>query len=691
MRRGPTLLANRRRRSFALGAGAATLAVATAVSAAGLSWSDPAADGDGAASNAPAGHFETITLVTGDQVVIRDDGKTRHAPQVIPAQGRESVGFSVYEHDGHVTVLPSDAKPLTTAGVVDPRLFEVTGLLAEGHGDADGDSLPLLVDDEPTLQSKEDAGDVWETVVSGSSDAADSSPALWLDDSDMPAVASGDAEGDHEVAVSVVDRDGEPADFASVSLFELSDDAPPEQVVVEDGEGSAVVPAGEYAVQVDVDDDVDGDATQRSLLTEPLVSVDADTALDYDARDAEEVSVSLDVPDTQVRNATVGIERTGDVSGIGFLIMEQDFEGIHIGHVGEPTSDDELETRVMGSWEGAADDATAPAYHAAWAEFGEVPAGFDAELAESDMAEVESSYRADVVEGTSGEKSWTAFSDSGWGMGPIFDVELPGSRVDFHNVDESISWEPSLEQYDEDHYSTAMTATAADREPGETYSEVWNSAVFGPGLPSGADWTWAERDGDAMDIVVPMHSDGDPRRYGHTDNDSARTALYADDELLEETENAGDVIADVPAGSADYRLEVDVTGGDAAEFSTEVSAAWTFASESGDDAEALPISALRFAPDELDDHNRAEAGGSVDVPITVQSQDRDVDVETLDVSASFDAGDTWEELDVVDDDGTFSVQIDHPDDAEHTSLQATMVDSDGNTAELTVIHAYGLH
>ncbi|MBP2328413.1 subtilisin family serine protease [Kibdelosporangium banguiense] len=84
----------------------------------------------------------TITLLTGDKVVL---GGPRGA-RVLPARGRERIGFrqskDVY---GDIHVVPDDAVPLLQANRIDPRLFNVTKLVAGGYDDTQRTDIPLIV------------------------------------------------------------------------------------------------------------------------------------------------------------------------------------------------------------------------------------------------------------------------------------------------------------------------------------------------------------------------------------------------------------------------------------------------------------------------------------------------------------------------------------------------------------------
>ncbi|WP_433509525.1 S8 family serine peptidase [Nonomuraea sp. CA-143628] len=81
-----------------------------------------------------------ITLITGDQVHLAEE-----APSIQPAKGREHIPFSTYTRNGHQYVVPRDAISLVSRGLLDERLFDVTGLLADGYGDAARADIPVIV------------------------------------------------------------------------------------------------------------------------------------------------------------------------------------------------------------------------------------------------------------------------------------------------------------------------------------------------------------------------------------------------------------------------------------------------------------------------------------------------------------------------------------------------------------------
>ena len=88
----------------------------------------------------------TVTLLTGDRVTLGPGADGQPTVQVEPRADRpEHLGFSVRrEGPGQVSVIPSDVAPLVP-DVLDPALFDVTGLVEMGYDDAHRADLPVIV------------------------------------------------------------------------------------------------------------------------------------------------------------------------------------------------------------------------------------------------------------------------------------------------------------------------------------------------------------------------------------------------------------------------------------------------------------------------------------------------------------------------------------------------------------------
>ncbi|WP_431727805.1 S8 family serine peptidase [Verrucosispora sp. TAA-831] len=109
--------------------------------AAGLVPASPAGAADAAGSAPlPGGDTRTATLITGDRVTVTADGGV----SVVPGPGRSEIPMLTSTIAGRVRVVPADALPLLRADRLDPRLFDVTGLLADGYDDDRRADLPII-------------------------------------------------------------------------------------------------------------------------------------------------------------------------------------------------------------------------------------------------------------------------------------------------------------------------------------------------------------------------------------------------------------------------------------------------------------------------------------------------------------------------------------------------------------------
>ncbi len=118
------------------------------------------------AAPAPGG---SVTLVTGDRVLLRPDGRVM---TVEPAPGREHIPITRYSSGDHEHVVPHDAVPLLTADRLDARLFDITLLREFGYDDHRA-TLPLILPGNRTLAAARD-GSRWPAL-------ATSGGKVWLD------------------------------------------------------------------------------------------------------------------------------------------------------------------------------------------------------------------------------------------------------------------------------------------------------------------------------------------------------------------------------------------------------------------------------------------------------------------------------------------------------------------------------
>ena len=98
----------------------------------------------------------TITLITGDRVTVQSVAPSAHggvpvhgAPRVTAGPGRSKIPVTITQRNGEFTVMPQaqDMAALVASGQLDPQLFNVTRLIADGFGDDKRGDLPLVVTD----------------------------------------------------------------------------------------------------------------------------------------------------------------------------------------------------------------------------------------------------------------------------------------------------------------------------------------------------------------------------------------------------------------------------------------------------------------------------------------------------------------------------------------------------------------
>ncbi|MFD4506309.1 S8 family serine peptidase [Streptomyces sp. NPDC058457] len=125
-------------------AGAAGLlagAVTPATAAPGSLVTTPVTPLTGPSTTTPP---QTVTLITGDTVTLTVGPDGKNAVDVRRGKGREAATFLSSEKNGEISVLPADAIPLIKAGRLDPALFNVSQLVAQGYTDAKTGSTPVI-------------------------------------------------------------------------------------------------------------------------------------------------------------------------------------------------------------------------------------------------------------------------------------------------------------------------------------------------------------------------------------------------------------------------------------------------------------------------------------------------------------------------------------------------------------------
>ncbi|MGC4803628.1 S8 family serine peptidase [Micromonospora sp. DT233] len=502
----------------------------------------------------------------------------------------------------------------------------------------------------------------------------------------------------YEVTISHVGHDGRPtADYSSslvnLGAFGYAD--------VYDADGTATVrlPKGRYGLlsYLFATDDA-GEPAGAATLARPEVVVDRPLRLTVDARATKPVLNT--VPQRGAVPHLIDVSSTffaADESTYSFGLWSASFEGLTSGHLGAASTAERFVATIGSQW--AEEDTADSRYLYALLEAfpGRMPTGFVKHYRSGDLATVTHTFR-DAYPGLEAERIvlGTPEYNTG-GSALVLPTPTPGRRVEHYSTNR-VRWETELDFGTREPEGWLETQAMLLSRPtayraGRTSHETWGAAPYGPSFPKRYwEGEGITRTGDIIVADLPVHSDaaGHP---GGSLNAAEWTRLYRDGKLVGESEYAGYGEFKVPAGAADYRVEI-LAKRDFTALSTEVTGAWTFRSKHvpGTRFAALPAMAVRFAP-ALRVDNSAPAGRSFTVPVRVERQDGapSAKVVKLTVDASYDGGKTWRKAELRrHQGGGWVATLKHPAGPGHVSLRATARDSVGSTVTTRIIQAYAL-
>ncbi|KAB2348452.1 hypothetical protein [Actinomadura rudentiformis] len=306
-------------------------------------------------------------------------------------------------------------------------------------------------------------------------------------------------------------------------------------------------------------------------------------------------------------------------------------------------------------------------------------------VADRDLGVARVHYR-----GPGGPAGVTAGSAAVWDGGEFSlvgnEIPLPATRTEYFTASPGVRFRRVFTGE-----ATPLGHIAARSfRPGEHVTETVFKGALGPSFATPPELikgkirpAWAYRQGDTLDMAVPLFSGTGPGEYGLTDSGFIR--LYRDGHLVGEAEQPqASITAPVEEGS--YRLDVEATAGRPEwQATTVVRVSWTFRSAHTKDATPLPLMAVRYTPT-LDRLNQAPAGG-FSIPVRVEHQAGSAPVTKLTVRASFDDGSHWRAVPLREVGGTWIARVPNPSEG-HVSLQAIAKDANGNTVKQTILRAY---
>ncbi|MET8447833.1 S8 family peptidase [Streptomyces sp. NPDC005209] len=345
---------------------------------------------------------------------------------------------------------------------------------------------------------------------------------------------------------------------------------------------------------------------------------------------------------------------------------------------------------------------------------GSIPKQVVYTVSDRNTAEVRSTYTRTGASSWASEQrfGWRPFQDTAWNQYSRY-VPLGQERVEYvsagdtlwqhvvhHNIVNNVDFPLSAGMHDSTHtYQAGRRAT-----------ERWFGAVVRPSIPRGKGLS-SVRNGDTLSVYVPEFNDSGAGHWSFAEadpfggigggpgvafvSDTSKAVLYRNGEQIATSDNGAWGNFEVPAGNADYRLDLTTARtSDDWRYATDTHTSWTFRSDTAAEATLLPLLQLDYDVP-VDAQNAVGRAREHTLGLTVRMQEgmaapRGV---KLKVEASYDGGRTWTTTRTEQQvgDGPFTATVERPSNVHgdaYVTLRVTATDSAGNSVQQTVKRAY---
>ncbi|MEU3616265.1 S8 family serine peptidase [Streptomyces sp. NPDC006872] len=494
-----------------------------------------------------------------------------------------------------------------------------------------------------------------------------------------------------------LDENGEPTSDAVTTVQALDRDFYTRYSDEADGELTVRLPKGDYGLTGVIHPDFT--SSTQAVLMQPKLTLDRDTTVTVDARQAQPLDITVPDPAAENTEATVAYRYT-QAAGMptntnGYWLPT--FQGMRFGQLGPEVSADAAFAQYSGDWTTQDDEGRPVTYHLSWVRRGDL-GGFAAKVEQKQLAKVDFQAGAPAA-GKDVQVAVSPHMPDGdlFGRYSLLTGKLP-LRTTEYILDNGVRWSFDMQQSSgEGEFEYLLHGAPRTWQAGQSYTERFNVGVFGPALGGTADSAGSvvtgkpgvERSGNVITAFLPLFGDG----AGHYDSGggpaSAESSLQLDGEEIPLSSSPADSVTEftVPERAGAYRLTLDNSRDPGlSPVSTRVRAEWTFRSAKTpeDEPTALPLSVVRFSP-ELSLDSTAKAGERFDVPFAVEGASAGRQPAKLAFEVSYDEGATWQSAEAVD--GTH-LSLQHPAEPGSVSLRAELTDDSGNTLVQTIERAY---
>ncbi|MFE9201933.1 S8 family serine peptidase [Micromonospora sp. NPDC007230] len=499
--------------------------------------------------------------------------------------------------------------------------------------------------------------------------------------------------------------------FGGVRVVNLDDPAVfAEFKNVAPGEPATVrVPAGRYTVagyQMEIDWDTW--ASRVTLVGDPEVLVDRDTALVADAGQAKQLRASIDGVSTEPDQVGITYQQfapNGTLVGEDFAFAwgaEARDWGAYAVPMAEPKVG-RFEAYTSVSLRAPGEQPSPFVYEVVRALPSGIPADLSHRVTASELATFaridQRFHRLDKPGSSTGHKryGWTA---DGLNVLDAYTENVPTNRVDylspgfFYN-DEAFHSGPNND------FDTVTQEAQRQYAPGSRHTKTW---VRQPLRPDWYDDPAASFSGCTPEPIRRTRGNLHVDLVELTDqhqrfdclggfDDFAELAkrkltLHRDGRLVgEHTGSSGDFT--IPQQAGDYRLTYDLDASAVLPMSTKVSTAWTFRSTGPSDLSSVPVPLLSVDYALPLDAANHPTGGTAGFTVHQAHGVTKQRVTGFDLWTSTDDGTTWRPVSVrAGDDGDFTATLPQPAAGQAVSLRVKVTADGGSGIDQTIIRAY---
>jgi subtilisin family serine protease len=489
------------------------------------------------------------------------------------------------------------------------------------------------------------------------------------------------------VTVNHIDHDGKPADGFSPMLYALTGPNLGHDLSEYDSDGSYTVrvPKGAYYLQATIWTPIGEDDERIDTVTASNFEVTQDTTVTLDARTTKPISITGPDPTATSNGGSVLTEVNTPGFSLSTGYLSSSYEKYGSAHFGPDfTQDGSMYQQFFAGWINGSTE-----YRLSYGgKVTRLATGYQRHAEARELAEIGVRLGASASGKRGYLRAYPTLEANGMTASSAVLRSLPSAATIYVSTADGMGWNFELHQpapfaFPNPPTSEIWYGTARQKyEPGKVYQHDLGIGVFGPAL-SGQQGVF--RTGDEITGCLPFFTDS-AGNATYSAHNTAKTTLHRDGVevgSVAEPLNCRNKPFTVPADKANYRLTSTVTRpSDIAAASTEVSATWTFNSQSTTARTALPISVVRFTP-KLDADSTAKAGALAKVPVTIQGAAAGENLKSLTVEASYD-GTTWKKVPVINS----TVLVLNPKAGQGISFRATLSDKQGNTLTQTIHNAY---